>query len=41
MFLSFKFRGRSGAYRSNPKSLFIRTGIGDSKPAVMQEALAL
>jgi IS605 OrfB family transposase len=29
-------------YRSNPESLFIRAGIGDSKPAViMQEALAL
>jgi putative transposase len=28
-------------YKSNPKSLFIRTGIGASKPAVMQEALAL
>jgi IS605 OrfB family transposase len=28
-------------YKSNPESLFIRTGIGVSKPAVMQEALAL
>jgi IS605 OrfB family transposase len=28
-------------YRCNPKSLLIETGIGDSKPAIRQEALAL
>jgi IS605 OrfB family transposase len=28
-------------YKGNPKSLFIRAGIGDSRPAVMLEALAL
>jgi IS605 OrfB family transposase len=28
-------------YKSNPKSLYIRTGIGDSKPVIWQEALAL
>jgi IS605 OrfB family transposase len=28
-------------YKSNPESLFIRAGIGDSRPAVWQAALAL
>jgi putative transposase len=36
-----KFKLWDLIYKSNPKSLFIRTGIGASKPAVMQEALAL
>jgi len=27
-------------YKSNPESLLVKVGIGDSKPAVMQEALA-
>jgi IS605 OrfB family transposase len=36
-----KFKLFDLIYRSNPKSLFIRTGIGASKPAMMQEALAL
>jgi transposase len=35
-----KFKLWDWIYRSNPKSLFIATGIGDSKPAVWQEALA-
>jgi IS605 OrfB family transposase len=35
-----KFKLYDLIYRSNPESLFIGTGIGDSKPAVMQEALA-
>ena len=35
-----KFRLWDWIYKSNPESLF-RIGIGDSKPAVMQEALAL
>lgn len=29
-----------GAGKSNPKSLLIEAGIGASKPAIMQEALA-
>jgi IS605 OrfB family transposase len=35
-----KFKLWDLIYKSNPKSLFIRTGIGDSRPAVMLEALA-
>jgi IS605 OrfB family transposase len=35
-----KFKLFDLIYKSNPKSLYIRTGIGDSKPAVWQEALA-
>jgi hypothetical protein len=36
-----KFKLFDLIYESNPKSLYIRTGIGASKPAVWQEALAL
>jgi len=36
-----KFKLWDWIYKSNPESLLIRAGIGDSKPAVMQEALAL
>jgi len=36
-----KFRLWDWVYKSNPESLFIKAGIGASKPAVMQEALAL
>jgi len=36
-----KFKLFDLIYESNPKSLYIRTGIGDSKPAERQEALAL
>jgi hypothetical protein len=36
-----KFKLFDLIYKSNSKSLFIRTGIGASKPAVRQEALAL
>jgi hypothetical protein len=35
-----KFKLFDLIYKSNPESLFIRTGIGASKPTVMQEALA-
>jgi hypothetical protein len=28
-------------YKSNPESLFNKAGVGDSKPVVRQEALAL
>jgi putative transposase len=36
-----KFKLFDLIYKSNPESLFIRTGIGASKPVVRQEALAL
>jgi len=35
-----KFKLYNLIYKSNPESLFIKTGIGASKPAVRQEALA-
>jgi len=35
-----RFRLWDWIYKSNPESLFIRTGIGASKLAMMQEALA-
>jgi hypothetical protein len=28
-------------YKSNPESLLVKVGIGDSKPVLRQEALAL
>ena len=36
-----KFRLWDWIHKSNPESLFIGTGIGDSKPVIRQEALAL
>jgi IS605 OrfB family transposase len=36
-----KFKLFDWIYKCNPKSLFVRTEIGASKPAVVQEALAL
>jgi hypothetical protein len=36
-----KFKLFDWIYKSNPESLLIKAGIGDSKPVIMQEALAL
>lgn len=38
---SIRFKLFDLIYKCNPKSLFIRAGIGASKPVIWQEALAL